>query len=50
VMRGKDMVALGRVVIAKHERVIMLQPPWEKGLMGTSLRYPLRAQGFERIL
>jgi DNA end-binding protein Ku len=38
-MRGKDMVALGRVVLAKRERVIMLQP-WEKGLMGTTLRYP----------
>jgi DNA end-binding protein Ku len=38
-MRGKDMVALGRVVLAKRERVIMLQP-WEKGLLGTTLRYP----------
>jgi DNA end-binding protein Ku len=38
-MRGKDMVALGRVVLAKRERVIMLQP-WDKGLTGTTLRYP----------
>jgi DNA end-binding protein Ku len=38
-MRGKGMVALGRVVLAKRERVIMLQP-WNKGLMGTTLRYP----------
>ena len=38
-MRGKDMAALGRVVLAKRERVIMLQP-WSKGLMGTTLRYP----------
>ena len=37
-MRGKDMVALGRVVLSKRERVIMLQP-WDKGLMGTTLRY-----------
>ena len=37
-MRGKEMVALGRVVLAKRERVIMLQP-WEKGIMGTTLRY-----------
>lgn len=37
-MRGKGMVALGRVVLSKRERVIMLQP-WEKGLMGTTLRY-----------
>ena len=29
-MRGKAMVALGRVVLAKRERVIMLQP-WGKG-------------------
>jgi DNA end-binding protein Ku len=38
-MRGKDMVAMGRVVTAKRERVIMLQP-WGKGLLGTTLRYP----------
>jgi DNA end-binding protein Ku len=38
-MRGKDMVALGRVVLAKRERVIMLQP-WGKGLLATTLRYP----------
>jgi len=38
-MRGKKMAALGRVVLAKRERVIMLQP-WDKGLLGTTLRYP----------
>jgi DNA end-binding protein Ku len=38
-MRGKDMPALGRVVLSKRERVIMLQP-WDKGLVGTTLRYP----------
>jgi DNA end-binding protein Ku len=38
-MRGKGMVALGRVVLAKRERVIMLEP-WDKGLMATTLRYP----------
>src|SRR5271156_5115934 len=38
-MRGKGMVALGRVVLSKRERVIMLQP-WDKGLLGTTLRYP----------
>src|SRR5258708_36886719 len=38
-MRGKGMAALGRVVLAKRERVIMLEP-WEKGLLGTTLRYP----------
>jgi DNA end-binding protein Ku len=38
-MRGKSMVALGRVVLSKRERVVMLQP-WGKGLLGTTLRYP----------
>ena len=38
-MRGKGMVALARVVLAKRERVIMLEP-WDEGLMGTTLRYP----------
>src|SRR3954447_8441760 len=38
-MRGKDMVALARIVLAKRERVVMLQP-WEKGLVATTLRYP----------
>src|ERR1700741_2728420 len=38
-MRGKDMVALGRVVVAKRERVIVLQP-WDRGLLATTLRYP----------
>jgi len=37
-MRGKKMVALGRVVLAKRERIIMLQP-WGKGVMGATLRY-----------
>jgi DNA end-binding protein Ku len=38
-MRGKGMAALGRVVLARRERVTMLEP-WDKGLMGTTLRYP----------
>ncbi|HKI18724.1 MAG TPA: Ku protein, partial [Isosphaeraceae bacterium] len=38
-MRGKDMVALGRVVLSKRERVIMLEPS-DKGLIGTTLHYP----------
>ena len=45
-MCGKAMVALGRVVLAKRERVIMLQP-WEKGLMGTTLRYPYEVRDFK---
>ena len=38
-MRGKGMVALGRVVLSKRERVIILEPR-DKGLIGTTLRYP----------
>lgn len=38
-MRGKDMVALGRIVLSKRERVIMLEA-WGKGLVATTLRYP----------
>ncbi len=37
-MRDKGMVALGRAVLSKRERVLMLQP-WGKGLLGTTLRY-----------
>jgi DNA end-binding protein Ku len=45
-MRGKGMVALGRVVLSKRERVIMLQP-WGKGLLGTALRYPYEVRNEE---
>jgi len=38
-MRSKAMVALGRLVLAKRERVIALEP-YDKGLLGTTLRYP----------
>jgi DNA end-binding protein Ku len=38
-MRGKRIVALGRVVLAKRERVIMIEP-WYEGLVATTLRYP----------
>jgi len=37
-MRGKSMVALGRIVLAKRERVVALEP-YGKGLLGTTLRY-----------
>ena len=46
-MRDKGMVALGRVVLSKRERVIMLQP-WGKGLLGAALRYPYEVRD-ERI-
>ena len=39
VIRAKNMVALGRVVISRREHVIMLDA-FEKGLLGTTLRYP----------
>ena len=38
-MRGKEMVALARVVISKRERVIMPEA-FDKGLRATALRYP----------
>jgi DNA end-binding protein Ku len=38
-MKGKEMVALGRVVLSKRERVIALEP-YGKGLLGTTLHYP----------
>jgi DNA end-binding protein Ku len=37
-MRGKAMVALGRLVLSKRERVIALES-YDKGLLGTTLRY-----------
>ena len=40
-MRRKGMVALGRLVLSKRERVIALQA-YDKGLLGTTLRYPMR--------
>src|SRR5271167_4326827 len=45
-MRGKGMVGLGRVVLSKRERVVMLQP-WGKGLLGTTLRFPYEVRGEE---
>jgi DNA end-binding protein Ku len=38
-MRRRGMVALGRLVLSKRERVIALEP-YDKGLLGTTLRYP----------
>jgi DNA end-binding protein Ku len=45
-MLGKGMVALGRVVLSKRERVIMLQPRG-KGLLGATLRYPYEVRDEE---
>jgi DNA end-binding protein Ku len=38
-MRSKALVALGRIVLSKRERVIALEP-YERGLIGTTLHYP----------
>jgi DNA end-binding protein Ku len=45
-MKGKGVVALGRVVMAKRERVIALEPQG-KGLLGTTLRYPYEVRNAE---
>jgi DNA end-binding protein Ku len=45
-MRGKGMVALGRLVLSKRERVIALEP-YDKGLLGTTLRYPSELRNAE---
>jgi DNA end-binding protein Ku len=37
-IRAMDVVALGRLVLARRERVIMLKP-YAKGLLGMTLRY-----------
>ena len=37
-MRSKALVALGRIVLAKRERVMALEP-YERGLLGTTLHY-----------
>jgi DNA end-binding protein Ku len=39
VMRNRGMAALGRLVLAKRERVVALEP-YGKGLLATTLRYP----------
>ncbi|MFL5065672.1 MAG: Ku protein [Xanthobacteraceae bacterium] len=38
-MKDKDRVALGRIVMAHREHVIAVEP-MDKGLLGTTLRYP----------
>jgi DNA end-binding protein Ku len=38
-MRDKKMVGIARVVLARREHVVMLEP-FEKGLLATTLRYP----------
>jgi Ku protein len=38
-MKDKDRLALGRIVMAHREHVIAIEP-MDKGLLGTTLRYP----------
>lgn len=45
-MRDEGVVGLGRVVIARRERIIMLEP-LGKGLLGTVLRYAYEVRGEE---
>ena len=37
-MKRKNMVGLGKVVISRRERIVMLEP-FDQGLMATTLRY-----------
>jgi DNA end-binding protein Ku len=45
-MRKKGVVALGRLVLSKRERVIALEP-YDKGLLATTLRYPYEVRKSE---
>jgi DNA end-binding protein Ku len=45
-MRRKRMVALGRLVLSKRERVIALEA-YDKGLLATKLRYPYEVRKAE---
>jgi DNA end-binding protein Ku len=45
-MRKKGVVALGRLVLSKRERVIALQP-YDRGLLATTLRYPYEVRKTE---
>src|ERR1700704_1306262 len=51
-MLKKKMAGIARVVMARRERVMMLQP-FGKGIMGTTLHYPYEIRsdeaGFEEI-
>ena len=43
-MHDKQMVGLARVVLYRREHVVMLEP-FEKGLLGTTLRYAYEVRG-----
>src|SRR6476469_8904164 len=43
-MKKKKMVGIARIVMARRERIMMLEP-FGKGLMGTTLLYPYEIRG-----
>src|SRR5262249_40542038 len=47
-MKKKKMVGIGRVVMARRERMMMLEP-FEKGVMGTTLHYPYEIRSEESV-
>ena len=47
-MKKKKMVGVGRVVMAKGERIMMLEP-FGKGIMGTLLHYPYAIRSDEAV-
>ena len=47
-MKNKNVVGIGRVVMARRERVMMLQP-FGKGIMGTTLHYPYEIRSEEGV-
>src|SRR5436853_5344292 len=47
-MKKKKMAGIARVVMARRERVMMLEP-FGKGIMGTTLLYPYEIRGEEGV-
>ena len=47
-MKKKKMVGIGRVVMARRERIMMLEP-FGKGIMGTLLLYPYEIRSEEAV-
>ena len=47
-MKKKKMVGIARVVMARRERIMMLEP-FGKGIMGTTLHYPYEIRSEEGV-
>jgi DNA end-binding protein Ku len=47
-MKKKKMVGIARVVMARRERIMMLEP-FGKGIMGTTLHYPYEIRADEAV-